>query len=72
MPGELPGLDAPSMRPDEPLQAGMPMGPGPGPEVLGGGVSPQTDPQLWELRALAERFNSPVLLRMIALAESEL
>lgn len=27
-------INAPSMRPDEPVTAGMPFGPGPGPEAL--------------------------------------
>lgn len=39
MPGVMPGavtpLDAPTQRPSEPLTAGMPMGPGAGPEALG-------------------------------------
>lgn len=34
-PGSLTPLDAPSTRPNEPLTAGMAMGPGAGPEVLG-------------------------------------
>ena len=28
-------LDAPTQRPDEPVTAGAPVGPGPGPEILG-------------------------------------
>lgn len=37
-PRELPpivGLTAPTQRPDEPPEVGMPFGPGPGPEILG-------------------------------------
>lgn len=34
-PVDLPAFGRPSDRPGEPLTAGMPMGPGPGPEVLG-------------------------------------
>jgi hypothetical protein len=34
LPGSLGPLDAPTARPDEPLTAGAPVGPGPGPEVL--------------------------------------
>lgn len=34
MPGDLTSLGAPSARPGEPVTAGMPTGPGPGPEAL--------------------------------------
>lgn len=34
LPGSLPPLTGPSQRPDEPLTAGMPSGPGPGPSVI--------------------------------------
>lgn len=36
------GLDAPTTRPDEPVTAGVDIGPGPGSEVLPGGVQPAT------------------------------
>lgn len=35
MPGQVVPLDAPTQRPGEPLTAGLPHGPGPGPEALG-------------------------------------
>lgn len=35
MPGQVTPLDAPSQRPGEPVTAGVPVGAGPGPEVLG-------------------------------------
>jgi hypothetical protein len=35
------GLDQPSTHPGEPVTAGAPSGPGPGPEVLASGLSPQ-------------------------------
>lgn len=35
LPGELGPLDAPTSRPGEPVTAGVPVGPGPGTEVLG-------------------------------------
>ena len=38
-PGQLPFLE-PTNRPQEPVTAGMPFGPGPGPEVLGSSVAP--------------------------------
>jgi hypothetical protein len=43
MPGEVVPLDAPSQRPNEPLTAGLPVGPGAGPEVLGALASKSTD-----------------------------
>ena len=36
IPGQLVGLDAPTQRPNEPVTAGLPQGPGPGPEALTG------------------------------------
>lgn len=64
----LPGLADPTQRPDEPLTAGLPMGPGPGPEALaapppdrtGAGllrrmVRDNPDPELFALLAEAER-----------------
>lgn len=33
-PDEVPNLSAPSSRPDEPVTAGLPVGPGAGPEVM--------------------------------------
>lgn len=35
-PSQITPLYAPSERPDEPVTAGIPIGPGPGPEVMGG------------------------------------
>lgn len=31
-PDDIPGIDAPTERPDEPITAGLPIGPGPGPQ----------------------------------------
>lgn len=72
-PGAFGPLTAPTSRPDEPVTAGLPIGPGPGPDSLGMGAAPADD-SLWELRALAARMANPPrdLLRIIALAESEL
>lgn len=63
--GALPGLADPSARPDEPLTAGMPMGPGPGPAspapqpggagVLRAMIAADPDPELFALLAEAER-----------------
>lgn len=61
----LPALDAPTARPDEPLTAGLPFGPGPGPisrrpesgaaALLRAMVAADPDPELFELLAEAER-----------------
>lgn len=55
MPGQLTPLDAPSQRPDEPVTAGLAMGAGPGPEVLGL-LAGQQDSVAAELRAIYARF----------------
>jgi hypothetical protein len=69
-PGQLDGLGAPTQRPDEPVTAGLNVGPGPGAEGLQPGTT--HDPALWELRALAQLHPSPDLLRLIAYAEREM
>ena len=64
--GSMPGLTDPSQRPDEPLTAGMPMGPGPGPVGIPpkgkGGmgllrrmIAENPDPELFELLEEMER-----------------
>jgi hypothetical protein len=58
-------LFAPSERADEPVTAGLPMGAGPGPEVLPGGG----DPTVARLRALYALHPSPDLRRLLAWAE---
>ncbi len=50
--GRLPPFNRPSERPDEPTTAGMPMGPGPGPEVLPPMARPAGPSTADELRAL--------------------
>lgn len=54
-----PDLDAPTARPDEPITAGMPFGPGPGPEAIGMNPTRTTED---ELRALIRRYPLPGLL----------
>ena len=44
-------IGAPTMRPDEPVTAGVPMGPGPGPEVLG--LKTTADTQLADMNKLS-------------------
>lgn len=55
-------LDAATQHPNEPLTAGAPSGPGPGPEVLGPGMQ---DGSADELRALYVRFPSNDLRALI-------
>ena len=64
-PGGLPDLFAPTTRPDEPVTAGMPFGPGPGPMVM----PTADDAAMDRLRMLARATGSPSLLRLIEAAE---
>lgn len=50
MPGEMQPLNAPSQRPNEPITAGLPIGAGPGPEVLT--ATPNPDPVMRGLSIL--------------------
>jgi hypothetical protein len=67
LPGELPPLNAPTDRPSEPLTAGIPFGPGPGPEVLNVGV----DPVLLEAREVYRVAPDEDLREAIAVMEAE-
>jgi hypothetical protein len=58
-----PSLTAPTARPNEPVQAGLPIGPGPGPEALGAMSGEKLT--IDTLRALRRRFPSPTLDEMI-------
>jgi hypothetical protein len=59
-------LDAPTLRPNEPLTAGMAMGPGPGPEALPqGGVTPDMDAEAF-FRALYRQFPNTDIARILA------
>ena len=70
-PGSLTSLTAPTERPDEPITAGLPFGPGPGPGVQYAPVN--ANDALWELRALVARHpNYRDLARIVAAAEQEL
>jgi hypothetical protein len=61
-PGDVPNLNDPTNRPDEPITAGMPFGPGPGPREP---VMQQEDPALARLRQLYGAYPSPHIRRMI-------
>jgi len=66
-PGTLGGLLDPTARPDEPLTAGLPIGPGPGPNP----ATPTGDPDMDVLRAIYKAYPSTALLRLIAAIEDE-
>lgn len=68
LPGSVTGLDAPTSRPAEPLTAGLPMGPGPGPEVLS-----QTGPNdpLSMMRVLYRLFPYEEIREQLEIAETE-
>lgn len=55
-------LDAPTMRPDEPLTAGVDIGPGPGAPPMS---QPATDPLIEELRAAYLAFPSEDLRELL-------
>lgn len=55
-PGSMPDLFGPTDHPDEPVTAGAPVGPGPGPEALG-----LTEPRQADLQNLAARNLYPFL-----------
>lgn len=62
-------LDRPTERPQEPVTAGAPMGPGPGPEVLGMPMVPQGPPFLEILQNLYAQYPSNELRSLIEEAE---
>lgn len=57
----------PTERPDEPVTAGLPTGPGPGPEALGVMSQPQLDEVGQQLRNLYAAAPNNDLLRLIEL-----
>lgn len=62
------GLHAPTQRPNEPIHAGMPTGPGPGPEALGlppGTGTAPTNPVADQLRALYLAYPNSDLAALI-------
>lgn len=67
IPGTLTPLDAPSERPGEPVTAGLPIGPGAGPEALG----EVDDPTIDELRAAYMLRPSEYLRELIELLDED-
>ena len=64
MPGSLPHLEA-TQRPNEPVTAGLPFGPGPGPEVLANQAAPNS-PVGATFDALSKMPNVPSSVSAIA------
>jgi hypothetical protein len=67
LPGEVPGLGAASARPSEPLTAGLPTGPGAGPEALGLG---QTGNLGQMLQSLANQSGNDTLMALAQRAKA--
>lgn len=64
------GLLAPSNRPSEPVTAGLPIGPGPGPEALGG-MANMNASGLAELRAVYQLFPTEEIRQIIERWETD-
>lgn len=62
MPGALGPLHAPTQRPNEPITAGLPSGPGAGPEALG---LPAPDPVVNTLRGIYARYPNPEIAALL-------
>lgn len=69
-PGEIPSLADPSAFPDEPLTAGLPSGPGPGPESLRSAAF--GPPELSTMRAIFLKYPNDDLRRLIEWTEQNL
>jgi hypothetical protein len=71
-PGSVPSLTAPTTRPGEPVTAGIPIGPGPGPGVMSVPASAGSQ-ALFDLRAIAAQYPQyEGFYRIIALAEEQM
>jgi len=64
-PGEMP-YTGPTNRPNEPVTAGLPFGPGPGPEAL----NEQRIPISQQIQSAARNTTSPALAELAAIAGS--
>jgi hypothetical protein len=62
----LPGLMDPTARPNEPVTAGVPFGPGPGPEALGMPTFGPDDQAEAALRAIYRQFPNSDIARVLA------
>lgn len=70
-PGQIPSLEDPSVRPDEPVTEGLPLGPGAGPEALGG-LAPQAPEEVRVLRTLYGKYKNADIRRLLQWSESQL
>ena len=68
-PEDTPTLTAPTQRPDEPLEAGMPFGPGPGPQAMGQPHMSDVEARLRALYAAHPTSERRDLLRQIDLGQ---
>lgn len=62
-------LDAPSSRPGEPVTTGLPVGPGAGPEAVGGGFTANNEVET-QLRATYRRFPTEQMRALIEMIDS--
>lgn len=69
-PGSIPGLSDPTANPDEPVTAGLPIGPGVGPEQLN--VMTQDSPELAILHSLYLEYPNADIRRFMAYLEDTL
>jgi hypothetical protein len=69
-PGDVPSLRDPTANPDEPVTAGLPLGPGAGPEALN--VTATDSPELAILRSLYLEYPNPDIRRLMAFLEETL
>jgi hypothetical protein len=70
LPGEVVPLNAPSARPGEPVTAGLPVGAGPGREVLGALAGP-SETTADELRAIYARFPTEEMRSLLETLEDD-
>ena len=68
---EVPNLNAPTMRPNEPITAGLGIGPGPGVEAMGPMPPRRTDPVRQALETLMMIDPNPDVSRALARLEYE-
>lgn len=76
MPGQLGDLARPTERPSEPETAGLPYGPGPGPEVFGapmnGGITPGSyEDLLSKVRYVYSKYPNSAVLQLIMDLENQ-
>ena len=64
-PDDVPNLDDPTGRSDEPVTSGLPIGPGGGREMLGQLPQYPADPTVDVIKALMIRSQNPDLVRML-------